>query len=304
MGTTPPPDDGDPTVAIPTRPAAGPAATETRRLPAPSRRSRRPSRSAVAAIVLFVVAAGGSFFVVQRLNPFTIAPRPAPEAVAPRVTPPVAVPEPSPSARAADTPAPPARTPDRTTPSRQMLQDIFEGRDRGRTVTASVDGGVVRIGSSRPGYVYVLAASAAQSDDAALFAAVLFPRATDTNNRVRAGKTLSLPDLPWPTNAEFLAIVSDEPREIDVLGSLVGKVVCASPARCSESYGAVVLSSDTVHALARHPAPPKAPTTPAIAPPARPAPVVSRRCSDILERASLGETLTDEEQTYLKRDCR
>ena len=30
----------------------------------------------------------------------------------------------------------------------------------------------------------------------------------------------------------------------------------------------------------------------------------SRRCSDILERASLGESLTDEEQTILRRDCR
>jgi hypothetical protein len=300
MGTTPPPDDGDPTVAMPTRPVAGPAATETRRLPAPSRRSRMPSRSAVAALVLFAVAAGGSFFVVQRLKPFTIAPRHAPEAVAPRATPPAVAPEPSPSSRAADTPAPSPRTPDRPISPRQMLKDIFEARDRARTVTASVDGGAVRIGSSRPGYVYVLAAG--RSEDAALFAAVLFPRATDTSNRVLAGQTLTLPDLPWPTNAEFLALVSDEPREIDVLGSLAGKVVCATPARCSESYGAVVLAGDTVRGLARGPAPkaPASPTTPT----ARPAPQVSRRCSDILERASLGEQLTDEEQTYLRRDCR
>ncbi|HEY7539363.1 MAG TPA: hypothetical protein VIF11_04440 [Methylomirabilota bacterium] len=261
-----------------------------------------PSRSAVAAIVLFAIAAGGSFVVVQRLKPFAVAARHAPEAVAPRAGPPAGVPEPTPSPRAADTPAPSPRTPDRPIGPRQMLKDIFEGRDRARTVTASVDGSAVRISSSRPGYVYVLAASDGQSDDAALFAAVLFPRATDTNNRVRAGQTLTLPDLAWPTNAEFLAIVSDAPRDIDVLGSLAGKVVCATPARCSESYGAAVLASEKVRALARNPAVPKAPTSPTT-PVTRPVPS-SRRCSDILERASLGEQLTDEEQTYLTRDCR
>ena len=75
-----------------------------------------------------------------------------------------------------------------------------------------------------------------------LFVAVLFPRTANTNNRIQPEQTLKLPDLQWPTNAEFLAIVSDEPRDIDVLGPLAGKVICASPTQCSESYGAVVFS--------------------------------------------------------------
>ena len=184
-----------------------------------------------------------------------------------------------------------------------MLNEVFEGRNREHSVTASVDRGAVRISSSRPGYVYVLAASGDQSEGAVLFVAVLFPKAADTNNRIRPGQPLRLPDLRWPTNAEFLAIVSDKPRDIDVLGSLAGKVICASTARCSESYGAVVFSSEGISSreatsdTARSPAAPKALV-------ARPPHAISRRCSDILERASLGEPLTDEEQTFLRRDCR
>jgi hypothetical protein len=189
-----------------------------------------------------------------------------------------------------------------------MLNEIFEGRDRGLTVNASVVDGAVRVGASRPGYVYVLAASASQSAGAPLFVAVLFPRAADTSNRVQAGQTLKLPTLPWPANAEFLAIVSDERRDIDVLGPLAGKVICGAAARCSQSYGAVFFSSAGVSSEGGRdtasqgpgvssPAAPKAPS-------ARRRNASSPRCSDILERASLGEPLTDEEQTFLRRDCR
>jgi hypothetical protein len=129
---------------------------------------------------------------------------------------------------------------------------------------------------------------------------MLFPRAADTNNRILAGQTLKLPDLQWPTNTEFLVIVSDERRDIDVLGSLAGKVICAATTPCSESYGAVVLSSVRTRDTARGPAAPTAPK----APTPRPTGAASRRCSDILERASLGEVLTAEEYTFLKRDCR
>ena len=145
--------------------------------------------------------------------------------------------------------------------------------------------------------MYVLAARAGSSDEAALFLAKLFPRAADTNNRIRPGQPLTLPDLQWPTKAEFLAIVSDEPRDIDVLGSLAGNVICPATARCSESYGAVVFSTEGMRGAVRSPAAPKTPA-------ARPPQTGSRRCSDILERASLGEALTDEEQTFLTRDCR
>lgn len=288
MSTTPHPDNGDPTVSMPARPAAAPPTTETRRLLAAlqSRPKRRPWLAAVVAIVLFAVAAAGSFYLVQRMKPLTGPSPRGQEAAAPPVMPQASQPAP-----------PPPRVPDKPSSPRQMLKEIFDGRDRGHAVTASVERGAVRIGSSTPGYVYVLAASANQFDGAPLFVAMLFPRAADTNNRVRPGHTLTLPDLPWPANAEFLAIVSDERRDIDVLGQLVGKVICPSSGPCSESYGAVVFSSEGIRPTARNPAAPKAPA-------ARPPAVGSRRCSDILERASLGESLTDEEQTFLTRDCR
>jgi len=293
MSTTPHPDDGDPTVAVPARPAPAPPTTETRRLLEllQSRPRRRPWLAAVVATVIFAIAAGGSFYLVQRMRPLTVPPQRVQEAAAPPVTPQASQPAQVPPPRVAVKPSSP----------RQMLKEIFDGRDRGHAVTASVERGAVRIGSSMPGYVYVLAASTNQFDGAPLFVSMLFPRAADTNNRVRPGQTLTLPDLPWPANAEFLAIVSDERREIDVLGQLIGTVICPSSGPCSESYGAVVFSSEGIRATARNPAAPKAAPN---APAARPPSAGPRRCSDILERASLGESLTDEEQTFLTRECR
>jgi hypothetical protein len=237
--------------------------------------------------VLFGIAAAGSFYVVQRMKPLMGSSRRLQEAPAPPAVPQASLPAVPPSPRAPDKPSSP----------RQMLKEIFDGRDRGHAVTASVESGAVRISSARPGYVYVLAASANQSDGAPLFVAVLFPRTADTNNRIRPGQNLTLPDLQWPANAEILAIVSDERRDIDVLGPLAGTVICSAAGPCSESYGAVVFSSEGMRAAARNPAAPKAPA-------ARPTYAGPRRCSDILERASLGESLTDEEQTFLTRDCR
>ena len=293
MSVTPHPDDDDRTVMIPARTVA---ATPTE--PTASRPTRKhlPAFSAVAGIMLIAmiagsVIAGGAFFLLRGKKPLAVPPQRAQEAAAPQVKQPARL------------PAPAASTPDRPFNPRQMLNEIFEGRNRGHSVTASVDRGTVRISSSRPGYVYVLAAAANQSDVAVLFVALLFPRAADTNNRIRPGQMLKLPDSQWPTNAEFLAIVSDEPRVIDALGPMAGKVICASTTQCSESYGAVVFSSEALSGepgtrdTARSPASPKAPA-------ARPTNAVSRRCSDILERASLGEVLTAEEYSFLRRECR
>ena len=293
MSVTPHPDDDDRTVMIPARTVA---ATPTEPTASRPTRKRLPAFSAVAGIMLIAmiagsVIAGGAFFLLRGKKPLAVPPQRAQEAAAPQVKQPARL------------PAPAASTPDRPFNPRQMLNEIFEGRNRGHSVTASVDRGTVRISSSRPGYVYVLAAAANQSDVAVLFVALLFPRAADTNNRIRPGQMLKLPDSQWPTNAEFLAIVSDEPRVIDALGPMAGKVICASTPQCSESYGAVVFSSEALSGepgtrdTARSPASPKAPA-------ARPTNAVSRRCSDILERASLGEVLTAEEYSFLRRECR
>jgi len=293
---TPHPNDGEPTVAMPARAAADPSLTEIVRYLAASRRRRhrRLALSAVAGIACIAGMTAGWFFVLRNEKSLAVSHQPAREVASFQVTQPTSLPAPPPAPRA----------PDKLSSQRQMLNEIFEGRDRGYSVTVSVDGDVVRIGSARPGYVYVLAASAKEADGAApLFAAVLFPRAADRNNRIRQGQALTLPDLRWPSNAEFLAIVSDEPRAIDALGPMAGKVICASTTQCSESYGAVVFSSEAVSGkpgtrdTARSPAAPKAPA-------ARPTNAVSRRCSDILERASLGEVLTAEEYWFLRRECR
>ncbi|HKC98748.1 MAG TPA: hypothetical protein VKG20_11995 [Methylomirabilota bacterium] len=301
MSVTPNPDDREPTVAMSAQDLASPSLSDITRFIAASKRARRRRLMMYAGIAIVFIAAAATGWFLFRLSETRLAASVgiSRAVVRPEVAQPFGPP-------AAPPPRAPAK-PDKSAAPRQMLAEIFEGRDRGHSVTASIERGAVRIGSSRPGYVYVLAASTSQSDGATLFVGVLYPRASDTNNRVRPGQTLKLPDFSWPTNAEFLAIVSDQPREIDVLGALAGKVVCASKTPCSESYGAAVfssegmpsrmMSSEGVRGLPRGPAAPKAPAT-------RPTPAVSRRCSDILERASLGEALTDQEQTFLRRDCR
>jgi hypothetical protein len=293
MSVTPNPNDGEPTVAMPAQAVADPALTEILRRVAASRRRRRRRLAIYIAVGTgFVVGIGaGWFFYPTHDKRLAVTGQTAREVAPAPVIPPATPPSP--------------RPPDKPVGPRQMLNEIFEGRDPGLSVTASVDRGGVRIGSSRPGYVYVLAASASQSGGGALFAAVLFPRTPDTNNRVRPGQTLRLPDLKWPANAELLAIVSDERRDIDVLGPLVGKVICRSAGGCSEAYGAAFFSSAGAPSEAARDTARDAVRDPAIRnPPARPTRQVSRRCSDILERASLGESLTDEEQAYMRRDCR
>jgi hypothetical protein len=294
QSVTPNPSDGEPTVVMPAQEAMEASLSAILRRRAAWRRARRRRLALYATVGIgFALGIGVGWFFLPAHDKHVAVTGPTSRDVAPAPAVPPANPPASP---------PSPRPPDRPVGPRQMLNEIFEGRDRALSVTASVDRGAVRIGASRPGYVYVLAASASPSDGGALFAAVLFPRTPDTNNRVRPGQTLRLPDLKWPANAELLAIVSDERRDIDVLGPLVGKVICGSAGGCSEAYGAAFFesagaSSEATRDTARDAVAPKAPAP-------RPTRAGSRRCSDILERASLGESLTDDEQAYLRRDCR
>ena len=75
MTTTPPPDDGEPTVAIPAQAVAATPATETRRLPAayPRTRNRLVALCAVAAIACIVVVVA-----VEVLLPRVTKPRAVP----------------------------------------------------------------------------------------------------------------------------------------------------------------------------------------------------------------------------------
>ena len=165
----------------------------------------------------------------------------------------------------------------------QALHEVFDGRNPAHSVTATLVKDAVRIGrdnlgfsitSSRPGYVYVMVARSNGSD-----VELLLPNAVETNNYIEPGRPLKLPGPQWPLKAqgpsgtnEFLAIVSDGPRDFSALGPVsenvfkrfrlggrrldhgpsgspplfAGTVACVSATRCSESYGAVVFSIGTV----------------------------------------------------------
>src|SRR4030095_6515446 len=150
MSVTPPPDDDDRTVRI-----SAPTDAVTPAEPPASRplRMRLRAFSAVAGIMLLAmiarsVIAGGAFSLLRGKKPLDVSSQQAQEVAAPQVKQEASPPAPPPTASTADRPFSP----------RQMLNEIFEGRDRGHSVTASVDKGAVRISSARPGYVYVLAA--------------------------------------------------------------------------------------------------------------------------------------------------
>ena len=281
MSVPPRQDDSDRTVIMPA------PTVESTTVAGPARRKRPPVLLILAWIALVAAITAGVLFFLRERKLTAV---------------PAQHPPPAPAQQARHSPAPAPRTPEKAFNPHQMLAEVFEGRNRGHSVNASADAGAIRIGSSRPGYVYVLAAGADQS---MLFVAVVFPSAADTNNRIRPGQTLKLPGSEWPTNAEFLAIVSDEPRDFSAIGSIAGKVVCSAAAPCSESYGAVAFSSDALRGrdTARAPAAAPAPAAAAKAPAARPTGASLKRCSDILERASLGEVLTAEEHTFLRREC-
>lgn len=104
---------------------------------------------------------------------------------------------------------------------------------------------------------------------------------------------------------------------------LAGKPVCPVGSACSRDYGADSFSIERTAAppAVARPAPPQAPAEQGdkrarvaareqSSPRARPSEkssskisASSGRCSDILERASLGETLTPEQMSYLKKEC-
>ena len=104
---------------------------------------------------------------------------------------------------------------------------------------------------------------------------------------------------------------------------LAGKPVCPAGNACSRDYGAAAFSLErtTAAPAAPRPAPPQTAAgqgdkrarvaareqSPARAPPSGKSSTKinasSGRCSDILERASLGEPLTSQQMSYLKKEC-
>ena len=158
----------------------------------------------------------------------------------------------------------------------KMLNEIVTGRNAEHEVEAKVASNTVKIGkddlrftvrSSKPGYIYVL-----MLDTERQHLYLMFPNASDKNNKIVAGKAMSVPSpsSKWTAQGpagldQFVVIVSDAPRDFKAAGwqagdpigefsfdsarrafetksvgsaLFAGEVVCAANARCSGSYGA------------------------------------------------------------------
>ncbi|MES2511699.1 MAG: caspase family protein [Pseudomonadota bacterium] len=142
--------------------------------------------------------------------------------------PPVAVP-------VAPTPVAVAPAPAELT-GEQALRQMFNQRDAKRSVQVSLAKGQLKIGqdalelavqSDRPGYVYVAMIG---SDSKSMY--LLFPNDLDQNNKIEAGRKLSLPRPNWRVRASgpagtnnLLVMVADGPRDLAQVQAKAGPFV-------------------------------------------------------------------------------
>ena len=112
----------------------------------------------------------------------------------------------------------------------QALRQMFEQRDAKRSVKVTLGSDILKIGqdyldmsvlSDKAGYAYVAMAG---SDNRSLY--VLFPNDLDKENRIEAGKKLTLPRANWRVKAggpagtnTLLVMVADSPRSLTALAS-------------------------------------------------------------------------------------
>lgn len=166
----------------------------------------------------------------------------------------------------------------------QVLAEVHGQRDGSRRVVATVRKPLLKIGSDpleiditppRDGYLYVALAG---SDGQSLY--LLYPNSLATDNRVQAGRRVSLPGAGWdivaagPPGVEtLLVMVADAPRELSglaqekagpfmktlldgqgrarlqaVLGNGTPGAACgrAGAPSCSDAFGAALLQVETV----------------------------------------------------------
>jgi len=169
--------------------------------------------------------------------------------------------------------------------SHEMLQRVFNARSPSIQVRAAASAASMRIGrdelrfglaSNVGGYVYVLLAG---TDNNRLW--LLFPNASDNDNRIEASATLLLPRPAWRIYAagpagtnRLLVLVSPQPRDFSTAGlhigepfsefsqtallaalardgptALVGRAECPSGAsNCDKSFGAAMFEVTEVDA--------------------------------------------------------
>jgi serine/threonine protein kinase len=188
------------------------------------------------AAVASIAAAAGAYYAYR--------PEPAPTAAP--VTAPAAAPAPegavaaAPAAPADNAVPPPQPAPSPTTPSAAPLtpatplsiddhfSNIVKAQTPGFEVEASPARRELRIGkdrlsfsvkSTRAGFVYVLLA------DTSGLLLLFFPNSQSSNNAIRAGQTVTLPQKNWPLDTleppgaeRFLVIVSEHQRDFSALG--------------------------------------------------------------------------------------
>lgn len=128
-------------------------------------------------------------------------------------------------------PAPaPAPAEQRSATPDEILAEIHRQRHGGRSVDVQLKSRTLRIErdalelavtSLHAGYVYVALAG---SDGKSLY--LLYPNALDTDNRIKAGQTLTLPHGKWDVVAggpvgrdTLLVMVADAPRDLSALAS-------------------------------------------------------------------------------------
>ena len=167
----------------------------------------------------------------------------------------------------------------------EILTELHGQRDGARTVSAVARRGVLKIGvdplqlditPSRDGYLYIAQAG---SDGRSLY--LLYPNQLAADNRVRAGRALTLPAPGWeivaagpPGPETLLVMVTDAPRDLGGLATeaagpfmktlldgkgralLQGVLAGGTPAPgcgqagkpgCSDAYGSALLRIETVN---------------------------------------------------------
>ena len=189
--------------------------------PAPAPVAAVPARPPVAAPTVATPASTPT----QPPRPVAVAPTPAPmPAPAPVAVAPVPAPAPAPAPNPVVAAAPMQLT------GEQALRQMFEQRDAKRRVQVTLTKDKLKIGqdtldflvqSERAGFLYIAMAG---SDNKSLY--MLFPNDLDQDNRVEAGKQITLPRPNWRVRASgpegkntLLVFVADAPRDLKSLAS-------------------------------------------------------------------------------------
>lgn len=214
-----------PDAAAPT-PAAAPPPPPA---PAPQADAAAGRRSWVLGGVgaALVLAAGVGYLMLGRKSDAPAVATAAAPAVRPEAAP-AAASVASPTAPTA-APVPPPAPAARSFEIRDEFNRVLSGQTAGFTVKAAARKTPLTIGrdrlqfevtSSREGFVHVLVLG----PDGSLL--LMFPNAQSSDNRIRTGQTLALPQASWPLDVsepagreEFLVIVSNQPRDYSELSS-------------------------------------------------------------------------------------